>query len=99
MRTRATATAIAWARPAICARSGFGAPKSGDHDNCPDAQNVDQADSDGDGIGNVCDSCPGDALNDQDGDGICAGTGFDVPKTADHDNCPTVANASQADSD
>jgi hypothetical protein len=50
-------------------------------------------------MGNVCDSCPGDALNDQDGDGICAGTGFDVPKTGDHDNCPTAANTSQADTD
>ena len=32
-------------------------------DNCPDVSNADQADSDGDGIGDVCD-------DDRDGDGI-----------------------------
>jgi hypothetical protein len=58
-------------------------------DNCPAAANADQADSDADGIGDVCDSCPNDLNNDADGDGVCG----------DVDNCPIVANADQADAD
>lgn len=55
-------------------------------DNCPLVANADQADSDEDGIGNVCDTT---ANGDVDGDGV------------DNliDNCPVVANASQIDSD
>src|SRR5262249_27249337 len=53
-------------------------------DNCPTVTNQSQANADGDALGDACDSCPGDALNDQDGDGICAGTGFSAPKTGDH---------------
>jgi len=68
-------------------------------DNCPNTANSDQADSDGDGIGNVCDVCPSDALNDTDNDGICLGVGFSAPKVGDNDNCPTNANAGQADGD
>ncbi len=44
--------------------------------------NVDQADADGDGVGDVCDACPQDEDNDMDGDGVCG----------DVDNCPQVAN-------
>jgi len=47
-------------------------------DNCPGASNPDQADGDGDGIGNVCDACPLDAANDADHDGACTNV----------DNCP-----------
>jgi len=56
-------------------------------DNCPDTANEDQADSDGDGIGDVCEEevCP----EDTDGDGVCD----------DDDNCPAVSNPDQADSD
>lgn len=40
-------------------------------DNCPDAANADQANEDGDALGDVCDPCPPLATNtDGDGDGL-----------------------------
>jgi hypothetical protein len=38
----------------ICVGAGYLPPKTGDHDNCPAVHNPDQADTDGDGIGDAC---------------------------------------------
>jgi hypothetical protein len=58
-------------------------------DNCVDDPNANQADPDGDAIGDVCDICPLDPLNDVDGDLDCG----------DVDNCPTIPNPAQQDAD
>lgn len=52
-------------------------------DNCPTVSNLDQADADLDGVGDVCEGL------DADGDGVADG----------EDNCPSVANTDQADAD
>ena len=56
-------------------------------DNCPADANGDQADSDGNGVGDVCDG--GSTPTDSDGDGW----------NDNEDNCPDVFNSDQADSD
>ena len=68
--------------------------------------------TDGDSFGDACDlTCPRDATNDVDGDGVCGGcdnapaTPNPLQEDIDHDavgdvidNCPTVYNPSQIDS-
>lgn len=57
-------------------------------DNCPANSNGNQADTDRDGIGNVCDICTGeDDTLDVDSDTFCAS----------NDNCDDIANARQKD--
>ena len=58
-------------------------------DNCLALAEAAQVDTDGDGPGDACDTCPNDAANDADLDGVCG----------NFDNCPIIANTNQLNSD
>jgi hypothetical protein len=92
-----------------------GGQTSGCDDNCPGVPNANQADADGDLVGDACDNCPaaantaqGDADRDGFGDACDAGEGAVGGSDADPDgdgvgactdNCPLVANVNQFDQD
>ncbi len=71
-------------------------------DNCPSTENFQQSDLDGDGLGDACDPDVDGDLVPEDGDG--SGTPGDAPcpdlvTAGCDDNCPTVSNPVQEDSD
>ena len=65
----------------ICLGSRYLPPKIGANDNCPTISNQNQSNADLDDLGDVCDACIDDFLNDADGDGYCwcPLDKFDVP--------------------
>ncbi len=69
-------------------------------DNCPDDFDPSQRDTNGDGIGDVCqpNDPDRDGVPDDGGADFCTGSGAN-PAANCNDNCPTFANPDQQDSD
>jgi len=81
---------VCLACPPVTGGDADGDSICGKSDNCPLQANLEQTDSDEDGVGNSCDICEGgDDLRDPDRDG--------VPTHCD--NCPQISNRSQSDGD
>ncbi len=74
-------------------------------DNCPEAENPNQADRDGDGAGDACDNCvtvanPEQTDTDEDGLGdACDGDDDNDGRGDGSDNCPLVPNPQQENGD
>jgi hypothetical protein len=71
------------------------------NDNCPRTKTSSQLDTDGDGYGDACDTCPTAAnTGDTDGDGMddaCDPDDDNDGKLDENDNCPIVKNPDQLD--
>jgi len=67
-------------------------------DNCFEVSNADQANVDGDGLGDACDPCPVDVLDDSDGDGVCDSDDAcpDDPSTSE-EPCPSGSSGFMGD--
>jgi hypothetical protein len=88
--TTSTLTGGFWQCAGVGDADGDGWPDGSD--NCPNAANPSQVDTDGDGSGDECDSC-----TDTDGDAF-GDPGFPA-SSCPLDNCPTVFNPGQEDAD
>jgi hypothetical protein len=65
-------------------------------DNCPTVPNLDQTDTDGNGIGDACQILSDGQTVDPDNDGVPT---YDPGPPPKHDNCPAIYNPGQEDND
>jgi hypothetical protein len=87
----------------ICAGAGYNPPKFGDLDNCPTVSNSDQANGDGDGLGDACEDADADGVFDPvDNCPLEPNPGQSNPDGDDYgsacDNCSDISN-DQSDGD